>query len=213
MKTPRATAFSLLEVIMVMAIIALVTVFVIPAASNTMMGMRVTGASNQVLGIIANARQKAIVRNRTVEVRFYRFADPEMPGEDPAKPESGRYRALQVFEYDDHGAALPVTQVERLPDGIIFDANTALSSIFDPKQSKSFVPPLDPPVVIPRGTGTKYQCSAFQFTPTGSTRFGFGKWFVTLHKATDGDNLAVPPPNYATIQVEAISGTAKIHRP
>ncbi len=213
MKTPRKSGFSLVELLMVIAIIALISALVIPAASSTMMGSRLSGAANQVLSTLTTARQTAIVHNRTVEVRFYKFGDPEIPGENAARPETGRYRAMQTFEYDEHGAALPVTQVERLPDGIVFDSNVALSSIFAPAQVKTFAPPLDPPAVLPRGVGTNYACSAFQFTPSGSTRFGFGNWFVTLHKATDGDNLPAPPANYAAVQIEAISGAVKIYRP
>ncbi len=193
MTTTRKSGFSLVELIIVVAIIALMSALIIPAATSTMMGSRLSGASNQVLSTIAGARQTAIVHNRTVEVRFYQFCDPEIPGENPSRPETGRYRAMQTFEYDEHGAALPVTQVERLPDGIVFDSNVALSTIFDPRQSKTFTPPLDAAAVLPRGVGTNYHCSAFQFTPSGSTKFGFGNWFVTLHKATDGENLPVPP--------------------
>jgi uncharacterized protein (TIGR02596 family) len=212
-KTNRKSGFSLVELLMVLAIVALISALVIPAATSTMMGSRLSGAANQVLSTLTSARQTAIVHNRTVEVRFYQFGDPETPGENPAKPETGRYRATQTFEYDEHGAALPVTQVERLPDGIVLDSNIKLSTIFDPQQAKTFTPPLDAPAVLPRGVGTNYACSAFQFTPSGSTKLGFGNWFVTLHRLTDGDNLAAPPSNYASVQVEAISGAVKIYRP
>ncbi len=213
MNTTRRSGFSLVELLMVVAIIAIISAFVIPAASSIMMGSRLSGAANQVLSALANARQTAIVHNRTVEVRFYQFGDPETPGEDPAKPETGRYRAIQAFEYDEHGAALPVTSVERLPDGIVFDSNIALSTIFEPRQAKAFTPPLDAPAILPRGVGTKYNCSAVQFTPSGSTKFGLGNWFVTLHRLTDGDNLSAPPANYASVQIEAISGAVKVYRP
>ncbi len=205
--------FTLIEMLVVMAIIAIVTAMVVPAATSMMMASRLTGATDQVVGLISRARQTAIAKNHTVEVRFYQFGDPELPGESVTNPSSGRYRAMQVFEYRENGAASAVTKVERLPDGIIIDSNPILSTLFDPAQKKKFTTTLDPIVDLPRGVGTNYNCMAFQFTPGGTTKLAMKNWYVTLHKSTDGDGLATAPSNYAAVQIEFATGTVKAYRP
>ena len=213
MRLAARAGFSLIELLVVVAIIAMIWTIAVPAANSMMMASRLSYASADLTALISQARQTAIARNHTVEVRFYQFGDPEIPGETALNPDIGKFRAMQLFEYGENGLAIPVTKVERLPDGIVLDSNLKLSTLFDPKQKKTFAPPLDAQVPLPRGVGVRYKCMAFQFMPSGSTKLGFGKWFVTLHKATDGDNLRKPPANYVTVQVEAVTGAVKAHRP
>lgn len=217
--------FSLIELLVVMAIIIMLMALVVPASTSMMAASRLTTAASSVSGLLSYARQNAIASNHTMEVRFYRYGDPEVPGEKANDPTTGRFRAVQLFEYQENGVARAVTKAEPLPGGIIFDAGTedpktTLSSLFGKQHEKQFTPAggsgapqLDPKVNLPRGVGTNYDCMAFQFSPSGITNLGFGNWFVTLHKANDGDNLGQPPPNYATLQVEPVSGAVKTYRP
>jgi uncharacterized protein (TIGR02596 family) len=213
MKAVARNGFTLIELLMVLSIMAALWVLVVPAFSSMVMASRVNDAAVRVTGVIALARQTAIAHNHSVEVRFYQCGDPESPGESTTSPDQGKFRALQVFEYNENGMVVPVSKVEWLPGGVIFDSNIHLSTLFDSSQTKNFRKPLDPVVNLPRGVGEGYNCRAFLFTPSGSTRLGFGNWFITLHNATSGDNLETPPPNYATIQVEAVSGAVTTHRP
>lgn len=208
-------AFSLIELLVVMAIIALLFSFVVPAGNSMMAASRLTDGLSRVEGTLINARQVAIAHNHTVEVRFYQYGDPEVPGEQATVPSSGRYRALQAFEYLDSGAASPIGKMERLPTGIAFDAGSTLSSLLARTQTKSFTAAsgLDPQVSLPRGVGTNYNCAAYQVTPSGMTTLTMANWFVTLHRETDGDNLPAPKGNYATVQVDPISGNVKHYRP
>ena len=81
-------AFSLVELLVVMAVIAIVAGFAVPAVTTMLKGSQLTQGSQMVVDQIALARQTALSRNRSVEVRFYKFADPEIPGEDVKKPET-----------------------------------------------------------------------------------------------------------------------------
>jgi len=206
-------AFTLLELLVVMSIIGIIAAIVVPASTSMMMSSRLTDASAQVVAQLTRARQIAIAHNRTVEVRFYQFGDGEIPGESAANPSTGKYRALQVFEYADSGSAIPSTKIERLPDGVIFDSGATLSTLFSPTQKKTFSSALDTAVSLPRGVGTNYTCSAFRISPSGSAKLSLANWFVTVHRASDGDALATPPHNYSTIQIDAASGAVKVYRP
>jgi uncharacterized protein (TIGR02596 family) len=214
MKHPSSPGgFTLIEMICVIAIIAVLVTLIVPATNSLMTASELSGATDQVVGRISYARQAAIARNHTVEVRFYQFADPELPGEQAGNPATGKYRALQLFEYLENGAAVPLTKVEMISERIIFDSGLPLSPLLGATRKKTFAPPLDGPAILPRGVGITYNCAAFQFTPSGATRLALANWFLTLHQASSGDALTSPPANYATVQIDPVSGTVKSYRP
>src|SRR5204862_329387 len=103
----------------------------------------------------------ALTRNRSVEVRFYSFIDPEQPGET-----TPYFRALQYFEIAEGGIPNPVGKVARFPDTVIMNSDTTLSSLFGnlaPSKPGSNDPDL------PRGVKNKYTYVSFRFQPDGST--------------------------------------------
>ena len=203
-----SSAFTLIELLAVMAIIVLAASFMGPAIGTILRGSHLTQASDMLVSNLALAKQSAISNNCQVEVRFYQYSDPESPGEQASDPTSGKYRALQLFQIGENGVASACGKVERLPQMIIIDSGTTLSTLLSsPKQ--------DPTDAIPRA-GKNYKWCAFRFRPDGSTNLSPivpAYWCVTLHNATEGDNLAKPPANYATIQIDPISGSLKSYRP
>jgi type II secretory pathway pseudopilin PulG len=81
-------AFSLLELLLSMSLIAVLTVAGLAAYSSVAQAAALTEAAQQVSDLLAEGRDKAIAQNTTVEVRFY-----DLPGStDPAPA----YRALQL---------------------------------------------------------------------------------------------------------------------
>ena len=204
-------AFSLIELLVVVAIMVLVCAFTFPAVNSMLTSYNIGAGADMVVGQLESARQSTIALNRAVEVRFYRYAIQGMAGEQPSSPATGKYRALQIFQYNPTGAALPLTKVMQLPTGIIFDSGT-LSSLLAAIPQKTYTPPLDPQVNLPE-CGTNYLCTAYQIYPGGNTTLASSQWFVTLHRLTDGDALTSPPHNYATIQVDPVSGVVRLYRP
>src|ERR1700722_12460573 len=91
-------AFSLMELIVVIAIIAVIAGFAVPQAGQILKGSTVTQASTILTDQIRLAREFAVTKNCKVEVRFYQYGDPEVPGEVPTNPSSGQYRAMQLFQ-------------------------------------------------------------------------------------------------------------------
>lgn len=194
------------------ALVAILITFIVPVTSSVVMGSKLTSGANQVVGALHLGRQAAIARNHTIEVRFYKYADSESPGEVVGDSATWKFRGFQFFEYLDSGAPVPFGKFEQLPSGIIFDGGD-ISTLLVTAREKKFSPQ-DPQIELPV-LKTNYQSFAFRFLPSGATDLGLPArdWYITLHKEVDGTTRAEPPPDYATVQVDSISGSVKVYRP
>src|SRR5829696_5269053 len=132
-------------------------------------GSSLTTAASALVDQISLARQHSLTKNRIVEVRFYQFADNEVPGEIPDDPETGHFRAFQAFELTEAGVVVPIGKVVRLPDSIIMNSGPILSDLLMEEPSKVIdaQPARDPE--MPRGVVHNYRYVAFRFFPDGST--------------------------------------------
>ncbi|MES2572500.1 MAG: Verru_Chthon cassette protein D [Verrucomicrobiota bacterium] len=226
----RQTGFSLIELLIVCGIIAVVVGFTVPAATTLIRGTQMTQGSQLLTDHVSLARQIALTKNRAVEFRFYKFADPETPGEDKAKPSTGRFRAFQAFEVLESGAFIPVDKVQRLPSTVIINESTELSSLIGASGVLSALTEKGQDASLPelpRDVGLNYEFVRFRFQPDGSTNLSLslkgaaaGKWFVTLHsidydpiKTTEPKDGASRQINFFTLQVDPVSGATKSYRP
>jgi uncharacterized protein (TIGR02596 family) len=230
----RRSAFSLVELLIVVAIIGIIAGFGIPAVQGVLRGSALTQAASQLTDNLGLARQHAISRNRVVEVRFYRFGDQEVPGEKVDDPTTGSFRALQYFEINEAGIILPVGKYQRLPDTMMMNPGETLSTLLGDtafvtnhlvKSSDSaFNKSLNPE--LPRGVGHKYDYVWFRFNPDGTTDLPplgtkgksseNGRWYITVHSIADQvrtQTNTVPPPDFFTWMIEPVSGTSKTFRP
>jgi uncharacterized protein (TIGR02596 family) len=216
----RGQAFTLLEMLVVMAIIVMLAALLVPSSVGIMKGMSLTQGGQMVRDQLSYARQTALSRNLPVEVRFYQYGDPLIPGESASNPTSGKYRAVQLFQIMESGsAAKPLGKIQRLPDTIIVDSGTTLSSIIGDLTRTSGTGSSTGAVLntpIPR-VGTSYNCVSFRFQPDGSTNLPRNaNWFLSLHYASVGDTLSVTGgtlPSFITLQVDPANGHVKIYRP
>jgi uncharacterized protein (TIGR02596 family) len=208
--------FSLVEMIVVVAIIGVIAVFAVPAASTIIRGSQLTQASQVLSDQISLARQYALTKNRAVEVRFIRYGDPEAPGEDPEKPETGKFRAIQLFEVLTSGTSVPVGKFQRLPVTIMLNSDT-LSTLIDTESESGGQAPRRPSEQDPELPGRvkkDYDYVSFRFLPDGSTNLLPTKqWYTTVHAITDQIKGNTPPPNFFTLQIDPVSGTSKSYRP
>lgn len=218
-----------------MAVIAVVIAFAVPATNQILRGSQLSQGGQMVGDQLAYARQLALTKNRTIEFRFYRFGDPETPGEKIDEPEKGRWRGVQIFELLENGAAVPAsgTAFQRLPRMTIMDSkkySTLLGEDFVGKPKKAQDDPTAPELPIEingKKVGKKYEYTSFRYLPDGSTNLpakakkgGSGAadddesdtWYVTVVSLSD-ENKELNGINYATVQIDPFTGSQKSFRP
>lgn len=234
-KVPSFTqrAFSLVELLVVISVIAIIAGFAVPAVTTMIRGSQLTQGSQMVTDQLSLARSTALARNRSVEVRFYKYGDPETPGEQARDPESGFFRSLQVFEVLDNGALLPAGPIQRLPSNVIMNEG-GLSTILDRNErTRVTLPTNSDPEMPDTEVGRKYHYTTFRFLPDGSTDLppngtlnGSGNrpkgdsWYITVHGTharkgageTEG-STTILPENYFTVQIDPITGSTRSYRP
>jgi uncharacterized protein (TIGR02596 family) len=204
--------FSLIELLVVMAIMAILAVGSIPALSSIRTSFQLTGAANQLMGMLTYGRQQAIALNAPIEVRFYQYVSPGFVDEQAG---NGSFHAFQLLEdVPSTGDIIPLTRIQFLDGRIVLASSSNLSALLvDGASSGAGTTP--PPAGLPTG----YTYRVFHFRPDGSTdiassgnslnNFLTVADIVALTKAGAG----AAPTNYATLIVDPISGTAKIIRP
>jgi uncharacterized protein (TIGR02596 family) len=213
-------AFSLIELLVVISIIAIIGAFAVPAAGQLLKGSSLSQAANALTDQTAAARQYALTRNRTVEVRFYSFIDPEDVGVT-----TPYYRAMQFFEIADGGVPNPVGKFIRFANTIVMNPDPTLSNLLQPGTNGAYPKLISTPLPndpdLPRGVARNYTYIAFRFQPDGSTSLSLtagtppGLWFVTVHLLSDlgRANGGTPPPNFFTWMIDPVSGGTKVLRP
>ena len=94
-KRPRSAGFTLLELLIVLAVVALAAALVVPNVPGFLGNNRVIAAADTMLAFIREARARAIVRGTTVDLEV--------------DPTTGAYRFADRAETIDRGIAIDLT--------------------------------------------------------------------------------------------------------
>lgn len=193
----KSRAFSLVELLVVVALMAVLAVLAVPTMTNIANGTALTRASQTVADQFALARQEATGKNREVQVRFVWKDGP---------PAGWRGLQLWAASTEDVTDYRPVSRIAWLPEGTIISDTASLSPLI-----KSPSIPETNGVFPGRGT-TKY--CGFRFRAGGGTDLNFNTSsnFVTVVQNHDAA-VSTAPANYAVVQVDPVNGRIRTYRP
>jgi len=208
-----ARAFTLIELMVVVAVIALVTSAVAPMVFSSMMANKITSAGESLTGTLSYAHQLAVSGNQEIEVRFYSYEDSSAPG-------SARgYRAVALVRASGNTAGAGRTALGQqlgetfyLPSGVVISQGSKLS----PPLTHITATP-DREDIIKKAGVSDYR--AFHFLPDGGTNLdtlGIAPNLCYFTLAEDkpadkaGDDV---PKNFYTIQIDPITGRVVPYRP
>lgn len=203
--------FTLLELLCVIALIAILGVAALPAMQSVLNGANLKGAAGMVESIIAMARQTSMSRNLPVEVRFYEFDD----GTGEA------WRKVGVL-IPASSSGLPadqwITPVKLLPGNIIIndsgEFSTILSRATAPSGGEVIAPWLGQESMnAPKSVQGKNYVG-FRFNSDGSSNLPSDQpWCLTLTPPLAEAAGNAPAANYVALVMDPITGRTLSYQP
>lgn len=204
----RSGAFSLVELLTVIAIISVMAASTVPALRGTLDGASLVGAGEVVTSSIALARQTAMSRNLPVELRMYRH--------DDGNGDSYRLLGL-VIPASASGQAADewISSAKTLPGHIIMDDTGTYSTILSEAEASATAAPW---------SGTESSTApgilknksyvGFQFRPDGSTSLSSAEpWCLSLKNPKSQPEPDRPAANFVSIVVDSATGRTLAYQP
>ncbi|PTY03570.1 hypothetical protein DB346_06790 [Verrucomicrobia bacterium LW23] len=198
-RNSRNSGYSLVELIVVIGVILVLAALITPSLS-IMRGHNVTAASDLLAGQMELARQTAVAENLRTEFRIWSLPSASGGGSE--------WNAVQLYRVDS-GEALG--KLHRLPAGANITGDDKYSSIVGTKNPYG-------------GNATVFNIAScpfksVRFGPDGSTELdpngpgGAGAWTLTVIPAGSSPSGNRPAKNFATLQVDPITGRCITYRP
>lgn len=206
----RIRGFSLVEILVVLAVIGLITAATAPTLFATMKANRLSAAGEDIVNKISLAQQMAVSRNREIELRFYHYQDPE----DATSKD--HYRAVIVAQpvADQSGlggaqAAEILSELTRLRSGIVVVNDEILSPIFS---ESGMTDSEDRERVISSGNAS---FRSIRFFPDGSNDLTLvtNRAYLTLADERDFEKAGSLPKNFYAVQIDHYTSRTAAYRP
>lgn len=219
----RPRAFTLIEVLIVLTLIAMLIFFTVPGLRDVMKGSKLTSAADQIIGDLNLARQTAIKEGMPVEVRFYKFAGL---GSSASDERFGAYQCYKLAQdlnepSDYTSERIPravFEKVKTIPQGVVLVESKKWSTLLTEDTIKQGTERVRGIVPGQKETETKY--FSFIISPEGETSLdhsGAQQWFITLVNESEFQKAANPealqPKNFINLQVDPYTANTRRYQP
>ncbi len=200
---PSQKGFTLVELLCVMAIMALLLAVTLPSIEGMNLSMGVGQGGQLFADEVALARQTASARNITVEVRCIKVR---------SRSEIG-YTAIQLWSKATNS---PVSRVMTLPEGVaISEDTTNISTLFS-----TYTQPSPLPTMPTGGPLAGYSYISFTISPSGMVGPLSATTAVPSMTLTSVGVLPVTkasaaalPKNYVLVQLNPLTAVTSAYRP
>jgi uncharacterized protein (TIGR02596 family) len=200
---PAPTGFSLVEMIIVLAIVTMLIAVATPYTLGALQAANLSSAGDTLMQKISLVQQRALTKNEPVGLDFYYYTKDDVKA----------CHAIQMISYDPAtNQAVPLEPPVYLAAQSALLVEGALSPMFSTNQTAvSTGPALLSPF---QKLGATFHRVIFY--PNGSTslRVPLRTAYLTLISAKDyKKDLTTPPPNYYTVQIDPVTGRGHSYRP
>jgi uncharacterized protein (TIGR02596 family) len=221
---PRRRGFTLVEVLIVIALIAMLLFLTVPGLKDVISGSKLTAAADQLVGDLNLARQTALKDSVTVEVRFYKYSDPSARNEQ-------RFAAYQCFrlvqdlnkpsDYTAERIARPIFEkVKSIPQGVVLVESEQWSPLLTDESLNQESNRERVRGLIPGQRDTEAEYRSFVISPEGETsldRTGAQQWYFTLVNEAEFQKAPNPtalrPDNFVMLQVDPFTANVRRYQP
>lgn len=219
MKNPRNTpagerrAFTLIEMLGVMALLGLVIALCLPAVPDMARSSALKSGGQLVAALAAQARQAAVSKNTLAALVVLTEAGTAQD-----------YRALALVEYSEERGWAQIGKWELLPKGVILDPQAPGSTLLTEKGAEFPLLPSGQSLPDLRFEGRKLsesQVAAILFMPSGGRRDAENPARLRLVQGLrEGGRITYTnrhasglPADYIDISVVGVTGSVKVSRP